>query len=296
MIKGTSNPTNLDQISIRIAENYASSDLPLYGASLRLPERKTVIELLLDFQKLLFPAYFGDPTLIRLPPEHYTHLLLERIRINLRQQIELAMEESSENSKRAQQICKQLISRLPAIQELLEKDLTATFEGDPAAQTKEEIVFCYPGFFAIFVYRIAHELYLSKVPLIPRMMTEYAHGKTGIDINPGAVIGEYFFIDHGTGIVIGETTIIGDHVRLYQGTTLGALSPASGQANRGVKRHPTVGNNVIIYSGSTILGGDTIIGNNVIIGGNVFITESVPDNTRVTMKSPELTFREVKDL
>ena len=169
--------------------------------------------------------------------------------------------------------------------------LAATFDGDPAAGSKEEVIFSYPGLYAIFVYRVAHELYESKVPLIPRIMSEYAHGATGIDINPGAQIGEYFFIDHGTGIVVGETTIIGDHVKLYQGATLGALSPAGMATNPNVRRHPKVGNNVVIYANSTLLGGATEIGDNVVVGGNAFLTSSVAPNTVVSVKNPEMTFR-----
>ena len=160
--------------------------------------------------------------------------------------------------------------------------------------TKQEVIFSYPGFYAIFVYRIAHVLYRMQIPMIPRMMTEYAHDHTGIDINPGATIGEYFFIDHGTGIVVGETTIIGDHVKMYQGATLGALSPRGGHDSVPGQRHPTVGDHVTIYAGATILGGETVIGANTVIGGNTFITESVKDATRVTIKAPELHFRNAK--
>ncbi|WP_201777229.1 serine O-acetyltransferase EpsC [Flexilinea flocculi] len=282
------------QAAAGIAENYNDYDVPMYGSLLRLPERNAVIDILHDLQKLLFPAYFGDPYLTRLPPQQYSALLLEHIQKKLCKQISLALEETPENITAAREICSAIIQKIPDIQRYLAKDLTATFEGDPAAKSKMEVLFSYPGFFAIFVYRIAHELYLRQVPLIPRMMTEYAHSKTGIDIHPGAVIGEYFFIDHGTGIVIGETTIIGSHVRIYQGATLGALSPKSGQARSDTKRHPTVGNNVTIYSGATILGGETVIGDNVTIGGNVFLTDSVPANTRVSIKAPELKFREAE--
>ena len=174
---------------------------------------------------------------------------------------------------------------------MLLKDIQAGFDGDPAAKSKEEIIFSYPGLFAIYVYRVAHELYKMDVPFVPRIMTEYAHGKTGIDINAGAQIGEYFFIDHGTGIVIGETTNIGNNVKLYQGVTLGALSTRSGQLLANVKRHPTIEDNVTIYSGATILGGKTVIGADSVIGGNVFITESVPAGAKVTLKNPELDFR-----
>ena len=175
---------------------------------------------------------------------------------------------------------------------MLLKDVQAGFDGDPAAKSKEEIIFCYPGFFAIYVYRLAHELYVQNVPFIPRIMTEYAHGKTGIDINSGAEIGEYFFIDHGTGVVIGETTVIGNNVKLYQGVTLGALSTRSGQQLREVKRHPTIEDNVTIYSGATILGGETVIGESAVIGGNAFITQSIPANTKVSIKNPELKMKE----
>ena len=173
------------------------------------------------------------------------------------------------------------------------KDVTANFDGDPAAGSKEEVIFSYPGLYAIFVYRVAHELYESGVPLIPRIMSEYAHGATGIDINPGAQIGEYFFIDHGTGIVVGETTVIGDHVKLYQGVTLGALSPRHGHAVTG-KRHPTVGDNATIYSGASILGGKTVIGANSVIGGNSFITESIAPNTKASTETPRMIFRVAK--
>lgn len=177
---------------------------------------------------------------------------------------------------------------IPKIQALLMKDVEAEFNGDPAANSREEIIFCYPGVFAIFVYRIAHVLYELKVPFIPRIMSEYAHSETGIDINPGATIGEYFFIDHGTGIVIGETTVIGDHVKIYQGVTLGALSTSKCQQLSGVKRHPTIEDHVVIYSNTTILGGETVIGENSVVAGNCFVTTSIPKDTRVSNVMPEL--------
>ena len=164
----------------------------------------------------------------------------------------------------------------------------AEYNGDPAANSREEIIFSYPGLFAIFVYRYAHVLYQMKVPFIPRIMTEYAHGETGIDINPGANIGEYFFIDHGTGIVIGETTDIGNNVKIYQGVTLGALSTRKGQQLSGIKRHPTIEDNVVIYANTTILGGETIIGANSVVAGNTFVTKSIPANTKVASTMPEL--------
>ena len=177
----------------------------------------------------------------------------------------------SDLSNKAEKIVEEFFSKIPMIREYLYTDVQAAYDGDPAAYSTDEVIFSYPGIFAITVYRIAHELVLLGVPLIPRIMTEYAHSLTGIDINPGAAIGKYFCIDHGTGIVIGETTTIGDHVKIYQGVTLGALSTKRGQLLKGEKRHPTIGNNVTIYSGTSVLGGDTVIGDGVTIGGNAFI-------------------------
>ena len=251
--------------------------------SIHLPNRGTIIGIIKDLRRVVFPGYFLGNML--------THIYEE-----MRTQIEIAFlyddkgtSSREEITEKARDICERFISRLPYIQKMLLMDVQAGFDGDPAAKSKEDIIFSYPGLFAIYVYRIAHELYVQNVPFIPRIMTEYAHGKTGIDINSGANIGRYFFIDHGTGIVIGETTEIGDYVKLYQGVTLGALSTRKGQQLSGKKRHPTIGDHVTIYANSTILGGETVIGCDSIIGGNSFITESVPAHTRVSIKSPELT-------
>lgn len=176
------------------------------------------------------------------------------------------------------------INNLKNIKEMLLLDLQATYNNDPAADSLDEIIITYPGFYATMTYRLAHELFIHKIPILPRLMTEIAHSQTGIDIHPGATIGKYFFIDHGTGIVIGETTTIGNYVRIYQGVTLGALSLEHPSELRNQKRHPTILDNVIIYAGASILGGNTIIGNNVTIGSNVFITSSIPDNTVVRFK------------
>ena len=182
------------------------------------------------------------------------------------------------------------LRRLPEVRAFLDTDLQAALDGDPAATCYDEIIFAYPGLYAISVSRLAHELFLLGVPIVPRIMTEHAHSHTGIDIHPGATIGRYFFIDHGTGIVIGETTVIGEHVKVYQGVTLGALSTRGGQSLRGVKRHPNIEDNVTIYSGASILGGDTTIGRGAVIGGNAFITKSVGANTSVSVKNQELVF------
>lgn len=191
--------------------------------------------------------------------------------------------ETNVSEKYISEKTKKFFAALKNAREYLSEDIEAAFDGDPAATSKELIAAVYPGFFAITVYRIAHELSKLAVPMLPRMMSEYAHNKTGIDIHPAAEIGKRFFIDHGTGVVIGETTKIGDNVKIYQGVTLGALSTRAGQLLRGKKRHPTIGNNVTIYSNATVLGGDTVIGDNTVIGGNAFIIRSVPENSRISV-------------
>lgn len=272
-----------------MAETMMNADIPMYGARLRLPDRKAIIALLKEMRQLLFPAYFGDPAIMTLAAADYAALLLERIETSLAKQIALAL--PPEQEEQAPRIAREVVDQLPRIQQLLLTDIDAIFDGDPAAQNREEIVLAYPGLFAIFAYRVSHELYLRHVPTIPRMMSEYAHSRTGIDIHPGAQIGPWFFIDHGTGIVIGETTVIGSHVKLYQGVTLGALSPRAGHASLPGKRHPTVGDYVTIYSGASILGGKTSIGAHSVVGGNAFLTGSVADNTRVVITAPETVFK-----
>ena len=275
--------------ALALAENMRNAQIPMYGQHLRLPSRSAIITILNDLRRLMFPAYFGDEELMALEPENYAALLMDRIEKQLAAQIALALPE--EKAACAKVVAGQIIDCLPAVQSTLLTDVEAIFDGDPAAQNKEEVVFAYPGLFAIFAYRVAHELYLRHVPIIPRMMTEYAHSRTGIDIHPGATIGSYFFIDHGTGIVVGETTVIGDHVKLYQGVTLGALSPRGGHASLPGKRHPTVESGATIYSGASILGGDTVIGANSVVGGNAFLTSSVSPETRVVIRAPETTFK-----
>lgn len=283
----------------RIAGNYScETEFPIYCGEMKLPDRNEIIEILGEIEKTIFPAYFGINSLRGMTAPEFVERTLITIYYQLKTQLELALSLGNcTNVKRVfesdeiDDICTEFINEIPRLQEMLVKDVTANFEGDPAAMSKSEIILSYPGFYAIFVYRIAHELYKRKVPFVPRIMTEHAHSKTGIDINPGAEIGEYFFIDHGTGIVIGETTIIGKWVKIYQGVTLGALSPRKGQSLSGVKRHPTVEDNVTIYAGSTILGGETVIGENSVIGGNSFITSSVEKNSYVSIKAPELIIR-----
>ena len=274
----------------QMAENYRKAEVSMYGNHLRMPERKKIVEIIRDLQKLIFPAYFGEKKFLALPPEQYGVLLMNQIYDTLQKQIALALEEDEGRQQDATEICNRFFEQLPEIQQMLMKDMQAEFDGDPAASSREEVICAYPGLFAIFVYRVAHALEQLKVPMIPRIMTEYAHCETGIDIHPGATIGEYFCIDHGTGIVIGETTIIGDWVKMYQGATLGALSTRDARKHTHDRRHPTVGDHVTIYAGATILGGETTIGENTTIGGNTFLTESVGKNTRVTIKKPEMSF------
>jgi serine O-acetyltransferase len=188
-------------------------------------------------------------------------------------------------------ICQLFFSQIPMIREMVALDVEAHYQGDPAALNRDQVIISYPGIYAILIYRIAHTLDNLGVQVIPRMMAEFAHRETGIDINPKAKIGKSFFIDHGTGVVIGETAVIGDRVKIYQGVTLGAMSLRKGKRLQGVKRHPTIENDVTIYSNASILGGDTIIGENSVIGSNVFITKSIPKNSIVTNKAPELELR-----
>ena len=281
-------------VAAQISENYEKAEVPMYSDHLHLPNRDKVIGIIKNLQKVIFPAYFGGTAISRVTAETYVEFLLGEIFTDLREQVSLAfsnrISDPAELEAKTDAVVTDFFTALPKIQELLMKDVEANYDGDPAAGSKEEVIFSYPGLYAIFVYRVAHELYESGVPLIPRIMTEYAHGATGIDINPGATIGEYFFIDHGTGIVIGETTIIGNHVKLYQGVTLGALSPRGGHTVVG-KRHPTVGDNATIYSNASILGGETVIGANSVIGGNSFLTSSVDDNTKASVETPKMIFR-----
>ena len=276
-----------------MAQTYSTGAVPLYGKKLRLPDRQAVILLIKDIRRLIFPAYYGEAALMSLAPEDYAALLLERIEKQLQRQIALTLPEEQE--AQAAELAAEMVTKLPQIARQVQMDLEATFDGDPAAGSREEILFSYPGLFAILVYRVAHELYRLHIPILPRMMSEYAHSHTGIDIHPGAQIGDYFFIDHGTGIVVGETTVIGDRVKLYQGVTLGALSTRDRHHSLPGKRHPTVEDDVTIYSGASILGGDTVIGRGSVVGGNAFLTDSVQKDTRVVIHAPETVFKSRRD-
>lgn len=280
----------------KILGNYASEGLLCVKCDRHMPGSNNIIAIIDEVRDIMFPGYFNKENTAPELSDYYVSAKIAHIYDMLKTQIKAAFiyqneATEAECEQKAEEISADFVSQLPHIQNLLLKDVQAGFDGDPAAKSKEDIIFSYPGLYAIFVYRIAHVLYNAQVPFIPRIMTEHAHGKTGIDINSGATIGEYFFIDHGTGIVIGETCNIGNHVKLYQGVTLGALSTRKGQQLSGVKRHPTIKDNVTIYSGATILGGETVIGERTIIGGNCFVTSSVPADTKVSLKEPELIFK-----
>lgn len=264
----------LDAAIGRLADAFRSDNCPD-----QLPDAATIGALLTQMKLLLFPEYLCTPS-------HTSAELLTDIALRLNQQIAVALHLDASNEA-AQTLTRRFLERLPEVRALLQTDLEAFYDGDPAATSLDEIIIAYPGLQAILVYRIAHVLFELSVPLIPRIMTEHAHSQTGIDIHPGATIGRHFFIDHGTGIVIGETTVIGDHVKLYQGVTLGALSTRGGQQLRGKRRHPTIEDRVTIYAGASVLGGDTVIGHDAVIGGNAFVTASVAPGMRISMKNPE---------
>jgi serine O-acetyltransferase len=266
-----------------------------------IPHEGYVADIINKLKEILFPGYFTrekiDPVNLKYYIGQAVSILFDMLSVQIAHSIrhdcfryDLPCTECDEQG---QKLALVLLESIPSIRKILATDVRAVYEGDPAAKSYDEIIFSYPGIFAITVFRIAHKLFELQVPLLPRIMTEYAHSLTGIDIHPGADIGESFVIDHGTGVVIGETTTIGKNVRIYQGVTLGALSlpKDAGERLRGKKRHPTIEDDVIVYSGATILGGDTVIGARSLIGGNVWITKSVPPDTKVIMETPKLVYR-----
>ena len=263
------------------------------------PDKEEVRELVEHFFRIIYPGYFRDRTYKIYNPKSSFAVTIEDVFYHLKKQIYRALDYSrsddkltdEERDQESYRITVEFFKKLPTVREYIETDLMATLDGDPAAANFDEVILAYPGLMAITVYRIAHELYLLNVPILPRLMTEYAHSETGIDIHPGATIDKYFFIDHGTGIVVGETSIIGKNVKIYQGVTIGALSTRGGQKLSGKKRHPTICDNVTIYANASILGGNTVIGENTVIGGNSFITSSVEPNSKVSMKNLEVDFR-----
>lgn len=259
------------------------------------PDKEVVIDMIGKLMRIIFPGFSRDKNYRIYNSRHNLSMLIEDVMYNLNKQLCIVfrtMLGETDAVQKAQDVSLQFFGAIPELRAVIQTDVDAFYEGDPAAYSTDEIVYCYPGMFAITVYRLAHVLYTLGVPLLPRMMTEHAHSVTGIDINPGATIGKYFFIDHGTGIVVGETTVIGDHVKIYQGVTLGALTTRGGQSLRGKRRHPTIEDNVTIYAGASILGGATTIGRDCVIGSNVFITNSIPPCTTVSVKSQELQIRQ----
>ena len=264
-----------------------------------LPSYAEVVEILVDLRELLYPGFGRRQNLNMSNVLYHVGDLLDSLHGRLTTQVARALRhddcagtsDPAQAERRAREIALAFLDRLPELREKLAEDAQASYDGDPAAKGLDEIVFCYPGLAAVTVYRLAHELHMLGVPLIPRMMTEYAHAKTGIDIHPGARLGSRFFIDHGTGVVIGETSSIGDGVKIYQGVTLGALSfpkDENGQIVRNRTRHPTIEDHVVLYANATILGGDTVIGHHSVIGSSVWLTRSVEPYTTVTIESPRL--------
>ena len=257
------------------------------------PDKEVITDIIRKLLRIVYPGYFRERSFRMYNAKHHLSMLIEDVMYNLNKQVTLVLQNEGieDAEKKAQEISLAFFQEIPKIRALIQTDVQAAYDGDPAATSKDEVIFCYPGLFAITVYRLAHILYTLNVPLLPRIMTEHAHSITGIDIHPGATIGRHFFIDHGTGIVIGETTVIGEHVKIYQGVTLGGLTTRGGQSLRGKKRHPTIEDNVPMYAGASVLGGETVIGRDSVIGSNAFITHSIAPCTTVSIKSQELQFK-----
>ena len=283
-----------------LADGFTSRKWSSHIEPVPIPSKEEVVDLVLQAQKILLPGYFTGMMLSPSSLEYHLGHNLNIFYEHLARQISSAIrhdcfrhnQSCSKCGERSHGLAGEFVRSLPQIRELLETDIRATLEGDPAASNADEVIFSYPGLFAILVYRLAHRLFELEVPIIPRIMSEYAYHRTAIDIHPGAVIGESFFIDHGAGVVIGATSTIGDRVRIYQGVTLGALSlpRGAGELLKNTKRHPTIEDDVIIYANATILGGETVIGARSIVGGNVWLTESVQADTKVILKQPELVY------
>lgn len=293
----------------RMVESYFSDERTRHIDRVYLPSRAEIICVLKLLLELAFPGYYGRQNLNRHNVRYHVGELLPRVGEKLYDQIFQALCYQEEvNSKqpgncgdpcsqKPYELTLQFLERIPAIRDLLAGDVQAAYDGDPAAVNTDEVILAYPGLLAIAIYRFAHELFNMGVPLIPRIMTEWAHQMTGVDIHPGARIGRNFFIDHATGVVIGETCDIGNNVKLYQGVTLGALSfpkDERGRLIRGSKRHPTVNDRVTIYANATVLGGETVLGESSMVGASVFLTSSIPDNAMVRMKDPELRVRKMR--
>jgi serine O-acetyltransferase len=297
----TSPTTALEQVAGELLDSYLRDERARRISQRYLPSRAAIVEILESVLDLMYPGYYGRQDLnagnLSQHVEHMAAALVPKLEREMEhclcygRERETAPPEFGECAPRAHELAEIFLRRLPQIRALLIRDVQAAFDGDPAALNLDEIILAYPGVLAVSVYRIAHALYDLGVPMMARIMTEWAHSKTGCDIHPGATIGAAFFIDHATGVVIGETTHIGDGVKIYQGVTLGALSlprDADGHIIRGKKRHPTVENGSTLYANATVLGGQTVVGADSVIGGSVFLTHSVPPRSRVSLKEPEL--------
>jgi serine O-acetyltransferase len=296
---------SLPALTDRIVETYEECGGLNHLGHSPLPSYREIVDILADIREILYPGYGRRQNLHMGNVGYHVGDLIDSLHDRLTLQIARAFRHDCKAGDleidfeaEAQLVAIRLLESFPELRKVLADDVRAAFEGDPAAKNLDEILFCYPGVAAVTVYRIAHELFLLGVPLIPRMMTEYAHGKTGIDIHPGATIGRRFFIDHGTGVVIGETTQIGEGVKVYQGVTLGALSfprDENGNILRNVKRHPTIEDEVVIYANATILGGHTVIGHHSVVGSSAWITRTIAPNTTVTIENPKLRYRNPGD-
>ena len=292
--------SELERLTDEILASYASDGRTHRIGETFLPSRENIVNILQEIRQLLFPGLFGLKKLTQENVKFHVGSLLARLGDDLTEEINhcLCQDKMCDDCRtpeqcktRAARIVRDFVARIPALRDMLALDAQAAYDGDPAAKGIAEIIYCYPGFFAVTVYRIAHELLKLGVPLMPRIMCEYAHSLTGCDIHPGATIGKAFFIDHATGVVIGETTHIGNNVKIYQGVTLGAKSfpkDERGRAIKGLKRHPTIEDDVTIYAGSTILGGETVVGKGVTVGGNTFVTSSVSAQSVVATEAPKL--------
>jgi serine O-acetyltransferase len=292
----------LVEIVDALAGTYAEDDPLANVGDYLIPSRDEVIRILEDVKEVLYPGYFGRWPVDRINYKYCLGTVMNEIYEGLSTQIAKSLRHECTGAhelcdrclRRGREAAVSFLRRLPKVRALLHGDVHAALEGDPAAGRIEEVIFSYPGVGAVTIYRVAHELYHLGIPILPRIMTEHAHAVTGIDIHPGAHIGRRFFIDHGTGVVIGETCVIGDNVKIYQGVTLGALSlprDETGRLLKGTKRHPTVEDHVTIYAGATILGGDTVLGEGSVVGGNVWLTGSIPAGTKVVIESPRLQYR-----
>ena len=289
----TKHTSELEDVVAEVTESYAAGRLIDSLSSARLPNKRQVIEALNHLKAVIYLGYYAtrdlDEDKVRFAVASHLYPAYEVLSEQIGRAVRYEGFRSAEarDADWPERTTLTFLRRIPAIRALLSKDVLAAFQGDPAANSVEEVIFSYPSIEAVTVYRIAHELYRLQVPMLPRIMSEHAHATSGIDIHPGAQIGESFFIDHGTGVVIGETCKIGNSVKIFQGVTLGALSLARGgpTAQPGSKRHPTIEDNVTIYAGATILGGDTVIGTGAVIGGNVFLVHSVPPGSRISYEA-----------